>query len=1018
MKRVYQNLSFPMLFAYGVLSGSPAVVALSEVPAVIFEPPVFIAGIEGDSLDLAEGKYAYASSYESQWFGFGEQLQPWKAVDGNAKTRWASDWSDEEWVYVDLDQSHRIQRVVLNWAGDAYAKEYKIQVSEDKKKWIDAFHEQKGNGGRDALGVDTQGRYVRMQGIIRGSLWGYSLNDFKVYAEADLALGKAVAVSSNEKESLSPLNVVDGDDSTRWSSQWSNDEYLTIDLGADSSIRKVVLNWDVAYAKRYQIQVSDDNQGWSTLRNVKSGDGGIDSFTLAGQGRYVKIMCKKGATPFGFSLKDVQVFGSQNEPENTDQRNIITLDGQWGLTQANRLTLPDSFNSKVPVPGLTDMSEPLIEVSDDDNAYFYKRTFSIDDDVPPVAKLRIGKARYGKRVFLNGFLVAEHLPNFTLAIVDVSDALRGNGLENELVIRVGTHTQVPEHRIWGEDMEQKEYVPGIYDSVQLHLSGVTSIDHVQTVPNISHDNVRIVASINQCGPNSTTDVDFEIREVSTGLIVGSQYSTINMSRGEKAKLDVEISIANMILWSPENPFLYELITTTANDQEITRFGMREFGFDSARGTAVLNGQPHMMRGTQIVMYRFFEDEDRGNIPWDEEWIRAFYKEIKAMNWTSFRFHVGLAPEIWYRLADEEGLMIQDEYPVWYPFGWDLKKTAEPLVEEFSDWILERVNHPSVVIFDSLNETPDIPHPVAIDAAEAVRHLDLSNRPWDHSWNPATREDQPYESHPYYFFAALRDTGFTLAKLETTPKKPFVTNIIWQLGTALLGLPTGSLLYTKGHPTIVNEYGWLWLTRDEGDTLSCGYAKPTLRQETYERLIGANSTEGERREMYARYMASLTEFWRHGRKAAGVQFFPALSNGSQCTSDPLKPGLETPEFNDEFKYYMQDAFEPVGVMINRWWDGSNDVVATLEASSTQWIPVSVINDLTASWEGEVTLLVTNLQGEVVTTGEPIVFAVDTLGKVEQELTVPMPDVAGIYLMVAKYTKANGEAVQSIRKIEVD
>ncbi len=102
------------------------------------------------------------------------------AVDGNTQTRWASDYDDGSWCYVDLGQSTDISKVVLNWEA-AYGEQYKIQVSQDGTTWVDAYTENNSDGGIDTITMNTQGRYVKMQGISRATQWGYSLWELEVY---------------------------------------------------------------------------------------------------------------------------------------------------------------------------------------------------------------------------------------------------------------------------------------------------------------------------------------------------------------------------------------------------------------------------------------------------------------------------------------------------------------------------------------------------------------------------------------------------------------------------------------------------------------------------------------------------------------------------------------------------------------------------------------------------------------------------------------------------------------------
>lgn len=127
--------------------------------------------------DLAQGKTAVASSY----YNNDSTYSPDKAVDGSSATRWSSQFTDNEWIYVDLGATYSINRVKLSW-DPAYGTEYKIQLSTNAVNWTDAYSTTAGDGGIDDITfAATNARYVRMLGIKRGSSWGYSLWYFEVY---------------------------------------------------------------------------------------------------------------------------------------------------------------------------------------------------------------------------------------------------------------------------------------------------------------------------------------------------------------------------------------------------------------------------------------------------------------------------------------------------------------------------------------------------------------------------------------------------------------------------------------------------------------------------------------------------------------------------------------------------------------------------------------------------------------------------------------------------------------------
>lgn len=104
------------------------------------------------------------------------------ATDGDMDTRWSSEFSDSQWIYVDLADTLAINRVRLAWS-DAYASEYLLQLSEDATNWQTVYHHDNGDGGLEEIILDTMysARYVRLFGITRGSYQGFSLFEFQVY---------------------------------------------------------------------------------------------------------------------------------------------------------------------------------------------------------------------------------------------------------------------------------------------------------------------------------------------------------------------------------------------------------------------------------------------------------------------------------------------------------------------------------------------------------------------------------------------------------------------------------------------------------------------------------------------------------------------------------------------------------------------------------------------------------------------------------------------------------------------
>jgi hypothetical protein len=103
---------------------------------------------------------------------------------------------------------------------------------------------------------------------------------------------------------------VDGNLSTRWSSVFSDPQWIYVDLGSTHSITGITLNWETAYGKAYSIQVSNDAVSWTTIYSTTTGTGRTENLALSGSGRYVRMYGTKRGTGWGYSLWEFQVFGN------------------------------------------------------------------------------------------------------------------------------------------------------------------------------------------------------------------------------------------------------------------------------------------------------------------------------------------------------------------------------------------------------------------------------------------------------------------------------------------------------------------------------------------------------------------------------------------------------------------------------------------------------------------------------------------------------------------------------------
>ena len=669
-------------------------------------------------------------------------------------------------------------------------------------------------------------------------------------------------------------------------------------------------------------------------------------------------------------------------PAAAQLRNTLPLDGTWQIAEGGMEQQPaaSAFTRAVPVPGLVTQATPAFDdaappVADrrqvhpqkdpKRDAFWYRRVFTLDAGapLPPVATLKINKAMFGTRVFLNGQHLGDHAPCFTPAFFDARAALKPG--ENEIIIRVGADRDavgpaVPD----GFDFEKIRYIPGIFDSVQLILSGTPRIDNIQVAPDIAGNR----ATIRVYAPEAA-GAAIEIREWKSRRAVASTSG--QLTAGET---DFVLPIENARLWSPGDPFLYEVTVRTAGDEFTTRFGMREFRFDKETGAPHLNGKLHYLRGSNITLYRFFEDAACGNLPWDKDWVRLLHRRAKEMHWDILRYCIGFPPDFWYDIADEEGIMIQDEFPIWYGGGSKTPDTlpagleTPQLVREYSDWMRNRWNHPCVVIWDATNETLS---PKTTPAIEQVRPLDLSDRPWDNSYSATLRPGDVFEVHPYHWGTSGARLSFRLAGLAHAGPAP------WKIEGKYPTRPKWPET-ARGQGVIINEYGWLWLNRDGSPT--------TLTKQLYQLLLGPDSTTAQRFRLYARWLAADTEFWRAHRTAAGVLHFTMLGydRPDGQTSDHWLD-VKNLVWEPEFYRHVRDAFAPVGIMLDAWEE-------TYPPGLTRDFPCVIVNDTAQAHSGTLAIRVVR-DGKILSETKRAITVPPYKTKRETSLNLTLPKTTG-------------------------
>jgi hypothetical protein len=117
--------------------------------------------------------------------------------------------------------------------------------------------------------------------------------------------------SSTENAGTPARNAVDGDDRTRWSSAFSDPQWITVDLQAPYALKQIILTWENAAAKSYAVETALDGTRWTPLSTVTNGTPGPRSFDAGAiKARYIRVTGTQRTTQYGYSLFEIEAYGA------------------------------------------------------------------------------------------------------------------------------------------------------------------------------------------------------------------------------------------------------------------------------------------------------------------------------------------------------------------------------------------------------------------------------------------------------------------------------------------------------------------------------------------------------------------------------------------------------------------------------------------------------------------------------------------------------------------------------------
>jgi len=340
---------------------------------------------------------------------------------------------------------------------------------------------------------------------------------------------------------------------------------------------------------------------------------------------------------------------------------------------------------------------------------WYRRTFRPTEAMAGKRLwLRFDAVSFRAQVYVNGQRVGSHDGSFTPLRFDITDIVRMER-DNTLLVAVSAPSIA-----W----QDGKFVWPMGSWWGWHQAGIWQDVWLEALPPVRAEQVFVSTSVRESIINveqtivNDTNADQSIRVTAqpTAVRGGGRgprmiSDPFTLSPGERGSLLMTAPWRNPHLWSPEDPFLYHLEVMVERrdgrrwrmiDRSDTRFGFREFWIDGQR--FVLNGVPINLRGDS---WHYF-----GSTMQTRGYVETWYRMAKSAGINIIRPHAMPYPPVFYDVADEVGMLIVDESPV-YGSGGNIA-TDRPEFWEHSrqavrDWVLRDRNHPSVVLWSASNE---------------------------------------------------------------------------------------------------------------------------------------------------------------------------------------------------------------------------------------------------------------------------------------------------------------------------
>ena len=321
----------------------------------------------------------------------------------------------------------------------------------------------------------------------------------------------------------------------------------------------------------------------------------------------------------------------------------ICLNGLWEYAIRGIESIPGVYDGQILVPYSPEVEKSGVNKVVNPNDYlFYRLKYEIPKDfIKDKVILHFGAVDQIAEVFINGKFTIEHVGGFLPFSLDIKPFLTDNNVE--IVLRVADTTNSSYHSSGKQSLKPEgiwyKQQSGIYMPVWMESVKEGYIEKLKITPNID---------------NSSVNIQFTSSIKTAKLLLNNQEITVEADKDNIIKID------NPILWSPENPHLYEFVISNEVDKVESYFAMRKVSLiknEKGKLVIALNNKEYFMKG---VLDQGYYQDGLLTPNSDEDYINDIML-VKNLGFNVSRKHIKIESLRWYYHCDRLGLLVWQDF---------------------------------------------------------------------------------------------------------------------------------------------------------------------------------------------------------------------------------------------------------------------------------------------------------------------------------------------------------------------